>query len=411
MLLSLFLFFAAFKIDSPGIKGIRPAGTKLQVRCLSSITKSSRSIDGPVYIEDRYVVSKAKPRSQGIAGPDTLPTNAIEHLKPVQTPFESLTQQFKEKKLRLAQQHPGKGGALQLQKYIVDFCLEYENAAYRQVFLCNDSVQLKGIINAYEQNKPEEMRNSSLLQSCAMSKQIEYFLQMQINQVLFQAKLSDAKYSFYVDKDIIQIFDSVKGKYRGVLLDKLLLEFFDRDFRCNKTDSLLKVTLRTVQHQPEKTKLLSLHKRIGKGAPAYPFELSDTSGKVIRLIDLKGSVILVNTWIEHCGPCEGLNRNLKPIIERFEKSNDVKFVSLNADRQKTTWKDGIKSGRHTTSGQLLLHQNPDITYNNLLKYYQFTGFPNLLLIDKTGKIVSTRINRPNTKENLDALIDMIEKSR
>ena len=51
------------------------------------------------------------------------------------------------------------------------------------------------------------------------------------------------------------------------------------------------------------------------GAPLPPFELKDLEGRVHRLADYQGRVVLVNFWATWCEPC----RDEMPSIERLNK--------------------------------------------------------------------------------------------
>ena len=84
----------------------------------------------------------------------------------------------------------------------------------------------------------------------------------------------------------------------------------------------LAVTLPSLAHDPFASLKMS---RLPAGSMAMPFELTSLEGKVIRLSDLAGKVVLVNFWATWCGPC----KEEMPSLARLQRQLDPKkFILL-----------------------------------------------------------------------------------
>ncbi len=61
----------------------------------------------------------------------------------------------------------------------------------------------------------------------------------------------------------------------------------------------------------------------GPGTPAPPFELTDLGGRLVRLADYRGKVVLVDFWATWCVGCREEMPELKALYEKLPKKEFV----------------------------------------------------------------------------------------
>lgn len=124
------------------------------------------------------------------------------------------------------------------------------------------------------------------------------------------------------------------------------------------------------------------------GAIAPDFELTNPNGKIIKLSDLRGKVVLIDFWASWCGPCRKENPN---VVEAYEKYNKKKFAnakgfevfSISLDQNEKAWKSAVLKDN-------LKWPNHALDQANLVsQLYQVKTIPSGFLIDGDGKIVAS----------------------
>jgi thiol-disulfide isomerase/thioredoxin len=129
------------------------------------------------------------------------------------------------------------------------------------------------------------------------------------------------------------------------------------------------------------------------GDKGYEFKFEDKNGKTVAFSDLKGKVVLIDTWATWCGPCKVEIPHLKQLEEAMQ-GKDVAIVSISVDEEKDKdkWKKMIED--QSLGGiQLFASGWSDIT-----KYYKITGIPRFMVFDKEGKIVTVDAPRPSSPD-------------
>src|SRR5690606_34528533 len=208
------------------------------------------------------------------------------------------------------------------------------------------------------------------------------------------------------------VYRSIKERYSGSLSDKLIaicfLNMIQRDERVMR---LLTEALELVKDKEAKEILQRAASAGSPGVKAYNFDLEGVNGERIRLQDFRGKVVVLDTWFNGCLGCISLKRQMDPIIRKYRNSRDVVFIGVNVDKSKEKFIDGINSGLYTAKETINAYTNGLGTLHPMLLHYQYRGYPNLLLIDKEGLVISANPPRPIDVESRRRLIALIEEHR
>ena len=134
-----------------------------------------------------------------------------------------------------------------------------------------------------------------------------------------------------------------------------------------------------------KEKMTSL-RSINVGGIAPDIDLVAPDGKHVKLSSLRGKYVLLDFWASWCGPCLREVPNVKKVYDKFhDKGFEILSVSL--DDKKDNWVNAIEKNDldwgHVSS--LKGWSCP------VAKLYNVSGVPAMLLIDKEGKIVATKL--------------------
>lgn len=127
--------------------------------------------------------------------------------------------------------------------------------------------------------------------------------------------------------------------------------------------------------------------------PAKLWELEDATGKLVKMKDFSGQVIILDFWATWCGPC----RMAMPALDQWMKDEmpkGVQVFSVNVmERDPQAAKDYFKENPFRMT---LLMGNPDIQ-----KDYQVEAIPQITVIDTKGNIAFTQVGfSPELEEKL-----------
>jgi len=136
------------------------------------------------------------------------------------------------------------------------------------------------------------------------------------------------------------------------------------------------------------------------GAVAPDLAFSSPDGKVIKLSDLRGKIVLVDFWASWCRPCRMENPNVVAAYKKF-KDKGFTIYSVSLDQDAAKWKgaiqqDGLEWPNHVSD--LKGWQSA------AAMMYGVQGIPAQFLLDKDGKIVAKNLRGEQLEEKLAELL-------
>ena len=134
--------------------------------------------------------------------------------------------------------------------------------------------------------------------------------------------------------------------------------------------------------------------------PAPEIALPNPSGKILKLSELKGKVVLVDFWASWCGPCRAENPNVVKMYEKF-KDKGFTIYSVSLDEDATKWKEAIVKDKLTWTNHVSDFKG---WKSSVVANFGIEGIPYTVLLNKEGKIIGKNLRGEKLEETLNELL-------
>lgn len=231
---------------------------------------------------------------------------------------------------------------------------------------------------------------------------------LNVSRGYFEFLIYDVKIK---NKNPASCLSYINKNYTGLLKDRLLTYYLIRRSITSEDDVKLITTTRNYINTNYCLDLLdTLLQNSSPGKTAYDFSLTDSLGNIVRLSDFKGKVVVIDFFFTGCGYCKILNEKMLPVYELYKNNKNVQFVSISTDRDKNEWKNSLRSLEYTHQGSVDLYTNGEGNNSEIIKHYNIKAYPHLMIIDKSGKIITSKAPDPRSEKGKSELLKIIDNA-
>lgn len=194
----------------------------------------------------------------------------------------------------------------------------------------------------------------------------------------------------YADRNsVLAVLSSLRGDANQGLVDSVLAVL---EAKNPNYEPLVKFKKDRAEAKAQKERLAE-----GKVAPEFSYPTPDGKQK-LGPQDFKGKILVLDFWASWCGPCRAEIPNLKKAYEAYHEKG-VEFFSVSIDKDEAAWRKAMKEEAMPWHQAQAPGAGKDV-----MKLYQFSGIPYILILDKDGKIVAKNMRGEALTDKLDELL-------
>lgn len=264
---------------------------------------------------------------------------------------------------------------------------------------CNDTLAFLHVVSAKGSPNVQlyQQFNEILFQHAKQARQIddEYILPSTSEQR--KNELSQQMQQLQISQNIA--VRKLLEQNTTVLMSAFLVTYFDNDAEtyADLFEAIGKgLKERYADNQFVKYVAAKVRSTLGPGRMAPEIAMPDPDGKIRKLSDLRGKVVMVDFWASWCGPCRMENPNVVRLYKKYH-SKGFEIYSVSLDRDRAKWltaidQDNLEWPNHvsdlngwTSSGGAT---------------YGINSVPATVLIDRQGRIIARNLRGQQLADKL-----------
>lgn len=200
----------------------------------------------------------------------------------------------------------------------------------------------------------------------------------------------------YADRNsVLAVLPALRGEENEELVQQVLARLESKN---PNYAPLLKYKAEMAEAKAQKERLAE-----GKIAPEFSFPTPDGK-KMLGPQDFKGKILVLDFWASWCGPCRAEIPHLKEAYKEYSNKG-VAFFSVSIDKDNAAWRKAMKEENMPWAQVQAPKAGKDV-----MKQYQFSGIPYILVLDKEGKIVAKNLRGKALTDKLEELLSGKKKS-
>ena len=200
----------------------------------------------------------------------------------------------------------------------------------------------------------------------------------------------------YADRNsVLAVLPSLRGEENEELVQQVLARLESKN---PNYAPLLKYKAEMAEAKAQKERLAE-----GKVAPEFSFPTPDGK-KNLGPQDFKGKILVLDFWASWCGPCRAEIPHLKEAYKEYS-TKGVAFFSVSIDKDDAAWRKAMKEENMPWAQAQAPKAGKDV-----MKQYQFSGIPYILVLDEEGKIVAKNLRGKALTDKLEELLSGKKKS-
>jgi len=145
---------------------------------------------------------------------------------------------------------------------------------------------------------------------------------------------------------------------------------------------------------------LNQTKSLVTGGEAPEIEMETPEGKMMKLSEMRGKIVLIDFWASWCGPCRRENPNVVKVYNRY-KDAGFEILGVSLDQSKGKWLDAIQKDGLTWNHVSDLRG----WKNKAAQTYGVRSIPHTVLIDKDGKIIARNLRAEALERKLEEIFN------
>ncbi|KKO89068.1 hypothetical protein AAW12_23205 [Sphingobacterium sp. Ag1] len=230
----------------------------------------------------------------------------------------------------------------------------------------------------------------------------EYGFRRQFNKLNLERTIHGHTFTYSA------IYNQINENNRGLARDRAIAESILNEIQYDQFPlNYLDSALMTVRDSISRAVILAQQESRATGKILFPFIFEDVQKQEITPSDLKGKVLVIDFWYNGCLGCGKLAKVMEDVIDEFHEK-DVIFLSVNVDKSRARWIEGVKSGIYTSPYNLNVYTKGQGQNHPFILHYKYRSFPQLMIVDRTGKLVTANATRPFGAERRKELVATIE---